>query len=283
MAQTSGTRDEPSMEDILSSIRKIIQSNEEKEDDGPKEQGADQKVVQSPALEAATPETSAPETPTSEETPVVEAPQPEVVAEKPQPKLVIKPVEQPAAKEQPAPKPQIMASKPVDVAPASNVNEEVQSERGELTAAPARAPQAVAQPAVVSPPVEEAPAPAPKVEPESVPSLAAQIVASAQESGVEKVVAALEVELNSPKVTEVEAPSETQSSVPALLSSGSGAKVAASFAELTQTLEEHSDKNLEDMASSMLRPMLQDWLDDNLPSLVERLVREEIERVARGG
>jgi cell pole-organizing protein PopZ len=32
----------------------------------------------------------------------------------------------------------------------------------------------------------------------------------------------------------------------------------------------------------MLRPMLSDWLDDNLPKLVERLVREEIERVARG-
>ncbi|MBZ9917266.1 DUF2497 domain-containing protein, partial [Mesorhizobium sp. BR1-1-7] len=29
-------------------------------------------------------------------------------------------------------------------------------------------------------------------------------------------------------------------------------------------------------------PMLQDWLDNNLPTLVERLVREEIERVARG-
>jgi hypothetical protein len=36
------------------------------------------------------------------------------------------------------------------------------------------------------------------------------------------------------------------------------------------------------MAEDMLRPMLQDWLDNNLPTLVERLVREEIERVARG-
>jgi cell pole-organizing protein PopZ len=31
----------------------------------------------------------------------------------------------------------------------------------------------------------------------------------------------------------------------------------------------------------MLRPMLKDWLDENLPPLVERLVREEIERVSR--
>jgi uncharacterized protein len=28
--------------------------------------------------------------------------------------------------------------------------------------------------------------------------------------------------------------------------------------------------------------LLHDWLDNNLPTLVERLVREEIERVARG-
>jgi cell pole-organizing protein PopZ len=28
--------------------------------------------------------------------------------------------------------------------------------------------------------------------------------------------------------------------------------------------------------------MLKSWLDDNLPSLVERIVRTEIERVSRG-
>ncbi len=33
----------------------------------------------------------------------------------------------------------------------------------------------------------------------------------------------------------------------------------------------------------MMRPMLKQWLDDNLPVIVERLVRAEIERVARGG
>ena len=40
---------------------------------------------------------------------------------------------------------------------------------------------------------------------------------------------------------------------------------------------------LQDMAQNMLRPMLKQWLDDNLPPLVEKLVREEIERVARRG
>lgn len=40
---------------------------------------------------------------------------------------------------------------------------------------------------------------------------------------------------------------------------------------------------LSDTVRDMLRPMLKQWLDDNLPVLVERLVRAEIERVARGG
>jgi hypothetical protein len=33
----------------------------------------------------------------------------------------------------------------------------------------------------------------------------------------------------------------------------------------------------------MMRPMLREWLEENLPGLVERIVRAEIERVARGG
>ena len=43
------------------------------------------------------------------------------------------------------------------------------------------------------------------------------------------------------------------------------------------------ERPIEDMARDMLRGMLKQWLDDNLPALVERLVREEIERIARRG
>ena len=38
---------------------------------------------------------------------------------------------------------------------------------------------------------------------------------------------------------------------------------------------------LEEIVKELLRPQLQEWLDQNLPGLVERLVREEIERLAR--
>lgn len=40
---------------------------------------------------------------------------------------------------------------------------------------------------------------------------------------------------------------------------------------------------IEGMIREMLRPMLKDWLEENLPSMVERIVAQEIERVSRGG
>ncbi len=67
-----------------------------------------------------------------------------------------------------------------------------------------------------------------------------------------------------------------------LLSQEAGAHVARSFSELAAVFNGMERRSLEDMAQDMLRPMLQEWLDDNLPTVVERLVREEIERVARG-
>jgi cell pole-organizing protein PopZ len=59
-------------------------------------------------------------------------------------------------------------------------------------------------------------------------------------------------------------------------------QVAAAFGELSEAFAARSKKTFDEMAEQMLRPMLQEWLDNNLPLLVEKLVREEIERVARG-
>jgi cell pole-organizing protein PopZ len=71
-------------------------------------------------------------------------------------------------------------------------------------------------------------------------------------------------------------------SAASLMSEEAGAQVSRSFGELAAAFDGVQNRSLEDLAQEMLRPMLQDWLDDNLPTLVERLVREEIERVARG-
>ncbi len=72
-------------------------------------------------------------------------------------------------------------------------------------------------------------------------------------------------------------------SVGALISPAVSNQVAQSFGALADAVDYKNRTSFDDMAREMLRPMLQEWLDDNLPTLVERLVREEIERVARGG
>lgn len=57
--------------------------------------------------------------------------------------------------------------------------------------------------------------------------------------------------------------------------------VAAAFQSLGDLLLPQKQRTIEDLVKEILRPMLKDWLDQNLPSIVERLVRAEIERVAR--
>jgi len=67
-----------------------------------------------------------------------------------------------------------------------------------------------------------------------------------------------------------------------LLSSATTAAVDSAFNSLAQTVLVQNSRTLDDLVREMLRPMLKAWLDDNLPNLVERLVRAEIERVSRG-
>jgi cell pole-organizing protein PopZ len=67
-----------------------------------------------------------------------------------------------------------------------------------------------------------------------------------------------------------------------LMSQTTTAAVDSAFNALAQTVLAQNARTLEDLVREMLRPMLKSWLDDNLPSMVERLVRAEIERVSRG-
>jgi hypothetical protein len=67
-----------------------------------------------------------------------------------------------------------------------------------------------------------------------------------------------------------------------LLSNSTSAAVDSAFNTLAQTVLVQNARTLEDLVREMLRPMLKAWLDDNLPGMVERLVRAEIERVSRG-
>jgi uncharacterized protein len=68
-----------------------------------------------------------------------------------------------------------------------------------------------------------------------------------------------------------------------LLSPRTTAAVDTAFNSLTHTVLSQNPRTLEDLVREMLKPMLKAWLDANLPDMVERLVRAEIERVSRRG
>jgi len=69
---------------------------------------------------------------------------------------------------------------------------------------------------------------------------------------------------------------------PRLISSSTSAAIDSAFNTLAHTVLVQNARTLEDLVREMLRPLLKSWLDDNLPGMVERLVRAEIERVSRG-
>ncbi|MDO9297867.1 PopZ family protein [Bradyrhizobium sp.] len=78
-------------------------------------------------------------------------------------------------------------------------------------------------------------------------------------------------------------PFESAAPVQQILSHTTVSAVESAFNSLANTVLSNNARTLEDLVKEMLRPMLKNWLDDNLPGLVERIVKAEIERVSRGG
>ena len=78
------------------------------------------------------------------------------------------------------------------------------------------------------------------------------------------------------------AESRREAAEAALLSRDAENAVASSLQALSAAAAAPDPRRIEEMAREMLRPLLRTWLDQNLPALVERLVRAEIERIARG-
>ncbi|MGO4688866.1 DUF2497 domain-containing protein [Brevundimonas sp. 2YAF1] len=80
-----------------------------------------------------------------------------------------------------------------------------------------------------------------------------------------------------------------------LVGESAAASAASAFAGLAATFQKPevpaaaapqdlpfmSGNTVEAMVREMLRPMLKDWLDANLPGIVEAQVRKEVERIAR--
>ena len=77
-------------------------------------------------------------------------------------------------------------------------------------------------------------------------------------------------------------PPPAEAAPPQILSRSTVSAVESAFNSLAHTVLSNNARTLEDLVKEMLRPMLKSWLDDNLPGLVERIVKAEIERVSRG-
>ncbi len=119
--------------------------------------------------------------------------------------------------------------------------------------------------------VREPPAPFNKIEPENDLEFA--------EASVAQVATHRSPAIEPPAFEPAPAPSRAQLDI---ISGSTASAVESAFSSLTSTVLTNNARTLEDLVKEMMRPMLKSWLDDNLPNLVERIVKAEIERVSRG-
>lgn len=268
---TSSAQREPSMEEILASIRRIIEDSD-----------AARKQTDSAPQAAAEAPAPAPVEPARPKAPVidVDAFRAELRGRLETPAAALTPPAEPEAA--PQPEPARAAIKPRTLA-------EVQAEimRGTRSFEPPAV--SVPDPAPVAPPaaqIEPVIAEEPVAARVETPVASAPVIAPFEDYVAAAPAAAADpapllVEPEPEPVFELE-PDLREAPKPAIISQRAGRQVAAAFGELSEAFAESRKKSFDEMAEQMLRPMLQDWLDNNLPVLVERLVREEIERVARG-
>lgn len=237
MAQASSVQREPSMEEILASIRRIIEDNDtgrrpaidfEQMRPEPEGDGADRNVIEVEAFRAELQSTKASAAELKAESPVVKSDS----ANRDAPVATAWPVLE--TKKAPV----------LEVAtPAVEAKDAPHAVAASWTPSSTRAVEQMEELAGNAPAPEKAPVP----------------VAAEPEVAKERPVAKA-----------------------AIISEQAGRQVSAAFGELNDAYAARGRKSFDEIAAEMMRPMLRDWLDNNLPTLVEKLVREEIERVARG-
>ncbi|MGY3603598.1 MULTISPECIES: PopZ family protein [unclassified Bradyrhizobium] len=247
---------EPSMEEILASIRRIIA------DDEAKPASADKPANDRPAS-VATPEKPA-------------------VAAAPAPKPVVKDIPPPPTPA--AAKPAPAAPKPAPAPPPAKTNSQ-----HDIDAMLASLDEAT-QEAEVRPPQPDGdvfeltdemalPDPAPTPTPKPPPPTFQKVEPQDDIEFTE----ATKPPPSPPRQPAYEAATESSSyGQQPILSRTTMNAVESAFNSLANTVLSNNARTLEDLVKEMLRPMLKSWLDDNLPGLVERIVKAEIERVSRG-
>ncbi len=245
---------EPSMEEILASIRQIIADDEAKPPvpEKPPAAAAPEPVKAAPAKPVAVPNPPAPK-------PVAAAP---------------KPAPPPPAPPPPAPAPAASAKNDQDdidallagLDQATSADEIRPAAQAEADVLELTDEMAVPEP----PPPSTPPPPQPsfhKVEPSDDIEFAEAAASRATQRA----------SYDPPVFETATAPQQ------AILSQSTVSAVESAFNTLAHTVLSNNARTLEDLVKEMLRPMLKSWLDDNLPGLVERIVKAEIERVSRGG
>jgi len=245
---------EPSMEEILASIRRIIADDEAKPAD----------VKPADAKPAAAEKPASPPPPAKPEPPGAKAP---AMKDIPPSAIAPKPA---AAAPKPAPPP---APEPV----ASNNQDDIDAMLASLDAATPEADIRPAQPeADVFELTDEMAVPDPAPAASSFYKIEPQDDIEFTESAAAKALHRQPAYEPPPFESAAAAPAQQ------ILSRSTVSAVESAFNSLANTVLSNNARTLEDLVKEMLRPMLKSWLDDNLPGLVERIVKAEIERVSRG-
>jgi cell pole-organizing protein PopZ len=230
---------EPSMEEILASIRRII---------------ADDEAKPAAAEKPASPPATA---------------KPAVM--KDIPPSAIAPAPKPVAAPKPAPPPPAPAPEPV----VSNNQDDIDAMLASLDAA---TPEADIRPAQPEPEPDVFELTDEMALPEPAPAPAAATFSKVEpQDDIEF------TEAKARRQAAYEPPFESAAPARPILSHSTVSAVESAFHSLANTVLSNNARTLEDLVKEMLRPMLKSWLDDNLPGLVERIVKAEIERVSRGG
>lgn len=115
--------------------------------------------------------------------------------------------------------------------------------------------------------------------------MAAEPVAEAEpvEEPVAQAEPAMEEEHIFPQASAAPAAMPIAEAGKALISETASHDAAAAFGKLSHLVMSQNARTLDDIVTEMMRPMLSEWIEDNLPPLVERLVQDEIKRISRGG
>ncbi len=153
------------------------------------------------------------------------------------------------------------------------ISEDDAPEDAEAKAAPAPEPAAAAPAPVAEPEMED--------EGDDVLELT-----ETWEAPKSDVVGDIEAYEPEPEPEPAPAPAPRPAPAPAagLVSDRTAAAASSAFGALTGAIRvPKSDRTLEDVTTDLLRPLLQAWLDENLPRIVEEQVRLEVERLSRQG